>query len=257
MQKIDHPWTEDAEFVRLYDVENAGMWDFDFYRQLAVELGAQQVADIGCGTGVLAVELARRGIEVTGVDPATTMIEVARSRVAAAQRGDSVTLLRGPAAELAASSSDFAVMVGHVAQYFLHREQWDEALRHAFSALRPGGHLAFESRNPEAMHLDAWDPESTRETQTHPDGGEFTSWLEVAGIEYDDADGDLITAHGHHIYPDGRHAVAEETLRYRPLSVLRESVEKAGFVIKDVWGDWDRSAVDVESPELIVLAVKP
>ena len=256
MQKIDHPWTEDAEFVRLYDVENAGMWDFDFYRELAMELGAQQVADIGCGTGVLAVELARCGIEVTGVDPATTMIEVARSRVAAAQLGEQVELIEGTAADLAASSSDFAVMVGHVAQYFLHREQWNEALRHAFAALRPGGHLAFESRNPEAMHLDAWDPESTRETQPHPDGGEFTSWLEVAGIEHDDAEGDLITAHGHHMYPDGRHVVAEETLRYRPLHVLRESVEKAGFIIKEVWGDWDRSEVDDESPELIVLAVK-
>lgn len=254
---MDHPWTEDPEFVRLYDVENAGMWDFDFYRELAVELGARQVADIGCGTGVLAVELARRGIGVTGVDPAAAMIEIARSRVADAQLNDAVQLIRGTAADLGPSSADFAVMVGHVAQYFLHRDQWDEALRHTFAALRPGGHLAFESRNPQAMHLDAWDAESTRETQAHPDGGEFTSWLEVADIEHDDADGDLITAHGHTIYPDARHVVAQETLRYRPLGVLRESVEHAGFVIREIWGDWDRSAADEDSPELIFLASKP
>src|SRR5699024_2972084 len=92
VQKIDHPWTEDAEFVRLYDVENVGMWDFDYYSELAVQLGAQHVADTGCGTGVLALELARRGIEVTGVDPAAAMIEVARSRVADAQLGESVQL---------------------------------------------------------------------------------------------------------------------------------------------------------------------
>lgn len=254
---MDHPWTEDPEFVRLYDVENAGMWDFDFYRELAVKLGARNVADIGCGTGVLAVELARRGIAVTAVDPAAAMIETARSRVADAQLNDAVRLIRGTAADLGPSSADFAVMVGHVAQYFLHRDQWDEALRQTFAALRPGGHLAFESRNPQAMHLDAWDAESTRETQPHPDGGEFTSWLEVANTEHDDADGDLVTAHGHTIYPDGRHMVAQETLRYRPLGVLRESVENAGFVIKAIWGDWDRSAVEEDSPELIFLAVKP
>src|SRR5699024_6287849 len=126
VQQLDHPWTEYPEFVRLYDVENAGMWDFDFYRELAVELGAAQVADIGCGTGVLAVELARRGMGVTGVDPAAAMIEAARSRVADVQLTESVELIEGTAADLEASSSDFAVMVGHVAQYFLHRAQWDE-----------------------------------------------------------------------------------------------------------------------------------
>lgn len=257
MRHLDHPWTEDRDFVRLYDVENVGMWDFDFYRELAVELGARQVADIGCGTGVLAVELAHRGIEVTGVDPSAAMIETARSRIARAGVEDLVQLVEGTAADLAPSSSDLAVMVGHVAQYFLHRDQWDEALSHAFAALRPGGHLAFESRNPEALHLDAWDADSTRETQPHPDGGEFTSWLEVLGIEHDDADGDLITARGHNIYPDGRHIAADEPLRYRPLHVLRESLVSAGFSISEIWGDWDRSPVEPGSPELIFLAHKP
>lgn len=254
---LEDSWTEDPEFVRLYDLENAGMWDFDFYRELAEELRAGRVADIGCGTGVLAVELARGGIEVVGVDPAAAMIEAARARVAEAGLSESVQLIRGTAAALAPSSSDLAVMVGHVAQYFLHREQWDEVLSQAWEALRPGGHLAFESRNPEAMHLDAWDAESTRATQPHPDGGEFTSWLEVAGVEHDDADGDLITALGHNVYPDGRHVIAEEPLRYRPLHVLSESLESAGFTVAEIWGDWDRSPVQEESPELILLARKP
>ncbi|MGH8973068.1 MAG: class I SAM-dependent methyltransferase [Acidimicrobiia bacterium] len=36
------------------------------------------VLDAGCGTGRVAIELARRGIEVVGVDPAATMIATAR-----------------------------------------------------------------------------------------------------------------------------------------------------------------------------------
>ncbi|WP_300343693.1 class I SAM-dependent methyltransferase [Nesterenkonia sp.] len=257
MEKLAGRWTEDPEFVKLYDVENQGLWDVDFYRDLVLELGARRVLDVGCGTGVFAAELARRGVEVTGVDPAAAMIETARRRVEQAGLGDRVTLIRGTAADVPPARFDAAVMMGHVAQYFLTRAEWDQALTQTFAALTPGGHLAFESRNPDGMDADAWDEQSTRATQPHPDGGEFTSWLEVVGMEHDDADGPLITARGHNIFPDGRHVTADEPLRYRPLPVLRDSLEQAGFEVLDVWGDWDQSPVESQSPELIVLAQKP
>lgn len=258
MEKITHPWTEDPEFVRLYDVENQGLWDFDFYRDLTLELGAEHVLDIGCGTGGFAVDLARHQLSVTGVDPAATMLEVAQRQAQEAGVSHRVTLIHGTTAEVAAEPVfDAAIMMGHVAQYFLHRAAWDTVLSHTFRALKPGGWLAFESRNPAGMGADAWDEQSTRETQPHPDGGEFTSWLEVVGIEHDDADGPLITARGHNIFPDGRHVSADEPLRYRPLPVLRESLQQSGFEIEEVWGDWDRSPVEEDSPELIVLARKP
>lgn len=257
MEKLTGPWTEDSEFVKLYDVENQGMWDLDFYRDLVLERGAEHVVDIGCGTGGFAVELARQGLQVTGVDPAAAMLEVAEQQLSQAECGNRVTLIHGTAGEVPASSFDAAVMMGHVAQYFLSRPEWDQVLAQTFRALRPGGWLAFESRNPESMEADAWDEGSTRQTQPHPDGGEFTSWLEVVGVEHDDADGDLITARGHNIFPDGRHVTADEPLRYRPLPVLRESLEQAGFRVEHIWGDWDRSPVVSDCPELILLARKP
>ncbi len=256
-QRLPGPWTEDPEFVKLYDLENQGLWDFDFYLELVDQLSAQRVLDIGCGTGVLAVALASRGIEVTGVDPAAAMIEVAEQRIREAAVGSRAEVVRGTAASVAASSYFAAIMMGHVAQYFLSRPEWDQVLADAHRALVPGGWIAFESRNPEGLSWDAWDEESTRETQPHPEGGEFTSWLEVLGIEHDDADGPLITARGHNIFPDGRHVTADEPLRYRPLPVLQASLEQAGFTVEQVWGDWDRSPVEPDSPELILLARKP
>jgi len=47
--------------VAVYDIESAGRDDLEFYLALAAELGSHDVADVGCGTGVLAVELAERG----------------------------------------------------------------------------------------------------------------------------------------------------------------------------------------------------
>lgn len=47
---------------------------------LVESLGPRSVLDAGCGTGRVAVELERRGIEVVGVDVDPSMLEVARSK---------------------------------------------------------------------------------------------------------------------------------------------------------------------------------
>jgi len=49
---------------------------------LVESLGPRSVLDAGCGTGRVAVELARRGIEVTGVDVDAAMLEKARAKAA-------------------------------------------------------------------------------------------------------------------------------------------------------------------------------
>ncbi len=47
---------------------------------LVRDLGPASVLDAGCGTGRVAIELARHGIEVVGADVDASMLEVARRR---------------------------------------------------------------------------------------------------------------------------------------------------------------------------------
>ena len=61
----------DPRLVALYDLENTSRADTDFYLQLAPDLNARTIVDLGCGTGVLTCELAGAGRRVVGVDPAT------------------------------------------------------------------------------------------------------------------------------------------------------------------------------------------
>jgi SAM-dependent methyltransferase len=166
-------WTEDPDLVAVYDTECAGRWDHDFYLTLAEESGARSVLDIGCGTGVFAVDVARRGHQVIGVEPAGPMLDIARSRPG----GDAVHWIHGHLDDVPTAVADLAVLMGHVAQYFVADDDWIRALDQIHRVLTPTGRLAFETRNPAIDWAGRWTRERTTTTFDHPDGAHFTSWV--------------------------------------------------------------------------------
>lgn len=64
----------------IYDPLDPDRSDLDAYLRITEEFEARRVLDIGCGTGVFALLLTDRGIEVVGVDPALASIDVARTK---------------------------------------------------------------------------------------------------------------------------------------------------------------------------------
>jgi SAM-dependent methyltransferase len=76
---------------------------------LVDSLGVRSVLDAGCGTGRVAIELDRRGLEVVGVDLDPTMLATAR------QKGPGITWVQDDLAEVdLARSFDAVVMAGNV-----------------------------------------------------------------------------------------------------------------------------------------------
>ncbi|HEV7551492.1 MAG TPA: methyltransferase domain-containing protein [Candidatus Angelobacter sp.] len=57
--------------------------------------------DVGCGTGAIAVRLARLGLHVTLLDPSPTMLDLAKSAALEAGVAERITLQHGDAAHLA------------------------------------------------------------------------------------------------------------------------------------------------------------
>lgn len=66
-----------------------------------------RLVDVGCGAGRHTIELARRGMQVTGIDPSATMIDAAKERARLADV--SPRLIVGTAADLGAEQYDAAL----------------------------------------------------------------------------------------------------------------------------------------------------
>jgi ubiquinone/menaquinone biosynthesis C-methylase UbiE len=243
---LDRHYT-DPRLAAIYDVENAGRHDTDLYLGLAAELGARRVADLGCGTGVLACELAAQGHQVTGLDPAPAMLDIARSRPGA----EEVTWIEGTADDLAQASFDLLVMSGHVAQVFIDDQGWLGVLHQVHRALRPNGWLVFESRNPAVEPWRAWNRADSFASFPAQAGVEaFGSWVETLTT----GDG-IVTVLGHTVFePSGDEELVESTLRFRPRNELENDLTTTGFQVRTLYGGWDRAPFDDTNTEMIFVA---
>ena len=115
-------------------------------------LGPASVLDAGCGTGRVAVELARRGFEVVGADIDPSMLDVARSK------DPGLTWVAADLSEMALGRRfDVVVMAGNV-MIFLEPGTEGAVVANLARHLQPGGALvAGFSLEPGRLDLATYD----------------------------------------------------------------------------------------------------
>jgi SAM-dependent methyltransferase len=119
---------------------------------LVESIGPRSVLDAGCGTGRVAVELARRGIEVIGVDVDAGMLDKARAKAP-----DLPWVLADLARLDLGRTFDVVVMAGNV-MIFLAPGTEAEVVAAAARHLPPGGALvAGFSLEPGRLDLATYD----------------------------------------------------------------------------------------------------
>lgn len=235
---------EHPRLIAVYDALDADRSDLEVYVTIADELGARWVLDIGCGTGTFALLLADRGLEVTGVDPAAGSLAVARLKPGA----ERVNWIHRDASALPAIHVDLATMTGNVAQAIVDPPDWESTLRGVYDALRPGGHLVFETRDPAYRAWQGWNREASHAVTEILGVGAVETWVEVTEVS-----GPLVTFRSTWLFAsDGAVLTSDSTLRFRERDEVQAALAAAGYGVAEV-----RGAPDRPERELVFLARRP
>lgn len=234
----------DPRLARIYDALDPDRGDLAAYAAMAAEFGARSVLDVGCGTGSLGCLLAGRGLDVTGVDPARASLDVARAKPGA----DAVRWLHGDATTLPVLRADLAMMTGNVAQVFVTDDEWTAALRGVHAALRPGGRLIFETRDPARRAWLGWNRDRSMRRADIPGIGPVRSWHEVTQVT-----GQLVSFRSVFLFEaDGTTLTSQSTLRFRERDEVAGTLAAAGYRLDDV-----RDAPDRPGLEFVFVASRP
>jgi SAM-dependent methyltransferase len=132
--------------------------DMKFARRHFVTPG--RLLDLGCGTGRLAIDFARRGFVVLGVDLSAEMLRVAAEK--AGQAGVAVEFLKANLVELdglADASFDYAACLFSTLGMIDGAANRRRAVGHAYRLLRPGGRFLLHVHN-RWFHF--WDKEGRK-----------------------------------------------------------------------------------------------
>jgi SAM-dependent methyltransferase len=225
----------------VYDALDPDRGDLDAYLGLAREFDAKRVLDIGCGTGVFALLLADRGVEVVGLDPARASIDVARAKPG----GERVRWIDGDATAVPPLQVDLVTMTANVAQAIVGPGAWQQTLRRAHEALRPEGFLVFETRDPAARAWETWNRTASRRVTPIADAGAVESWVELVEVSLP-----IVRFRWHYVFTaDGRHLTSDSTLRFRERHEVEADLAAQGYRVQDV-----RDAPDRPGKEFVFIA---
>ena len=137
-------WDTESEFRPLHQINPLRLaWIDDI-----VPLAGKRVLDIGCGGGILADAMARKGAEVLGIDLAGKALKVAQLRALEAQtQGVSY---REVSAETLAAEQPESFDVVTCMEMLEHVPDPSSVVRACATLVKPGGHVFFSTINRNA-----------------------------------------------------------------------------------------------------------
>ena len=210
--------------ARLYDAWSASVTeDVEFYVEEARAAGGA-IVELACGTGRIAVPVAKAGIAVIGVDASERMLAVAREYAEAEGVADLLDLRLGDMREPPVAERVTLVVIPF--RSLLHMTTETDRLRALSAAnelLLPGGRLVFDVFAPSA--------EDVEDTNGR--------WLEREPGIFERADWDEGSRTLTLSVRRGEEASTMELAWLSPAE-WRLLLDRAGFEVESQWGWFDR-----------------
>lgn len=180
-------WDPESEFRPLHQINPLRL---EWIDQLA-RLEGRRVLDVGCGGGILADAMARRGASVLGIDLASKPLRVARLH--ALEAGTESVEYREVAAEALAQEMPTQFDRVTCMEMLEHVPDPSSIVRACADLVKPGGWVFFSTlnRNPKsflfaivgAEHVLNLLPKGTHEYARFIKPSELAQWCRDAGLE--------------------------------------------------------------------------
>jgi ubiquinone/menaquinone biosynthesis C-methylase UbiE len=259
----------DEFYAKTYDV-SVSDWpgEIDFYREMSetAKSAGGGVLEVACGTGRVAIRLARTGANVVGIDLSPQMLEVARQNSA---HISNVRWIEGDMRSFQLTERfNLALIPGHAFQHLNSPQDQVSCLSCIKSHLRPGGILV--------VHLDHMSTENmkwlgglcgdhrgvfkTAEQFPHPQTGRqfraSRAWTYEPATQTA-----VIQLAWDEMSPDGKILSRIQRGPIRLHCVFRFEMEhllvRVGFEVENLFGDFFRHELQDDSPSMIWIAKLP
>lgn len=215
------------------------------------------IMDLACGTGRLAIPLAKNGYHMIGVDIHDGMLKEAKKKSATLNLP--IEWLQQDCTKLhVPTTSHFIYSVGNSFQHFLTNESQDGFLSSVNKHLEIGGIFIFGTRFPSVEELlqpsteEYWKSYTDRDTLHTVDLYTISHYDALSQIQhyttirkYKNSDGQIVDEKRTKI-----------SLRYVFPKEMERMLCNNGFEIVDVFQDWQETAATNESYELIYVCKK-
>ena len=239
-----------------YDIEHAHFReDLDMYSNYA-ELCGGKILELACGSGRALLPLCQAGYELTGVDTSAAMLAIARQRL---QDEGLMAYCRLVQQDMCALYLEQKFRLAFIALgSFAHIAACKDQQR-ALAAIRahlsPGGTFILDISNTDArymeelsgqlLHLGTWQGQ---------DGSYYTHLVSPASSTREHL---LELTHFYERHTQGgpvQRTVVKNSFYLYERGEIELLLQQAGFVVKDVYGDYDFGPYRLESPRMICIA---
>jgi SAM-dependent methyltransferase len=261
-----HGWDEYAPF---YDWENAqtlGRRDVPFWQRVALQADGR-VLELGCGTGRVSHPLAQAGVDLVGIDRSAPMLQRAlarrsaggatrlRSRTQPASYGGArghLKLVRGDIRALPFRPRTFSMVLAPygILQSLIRPRDLTATLASVARVLKRGGTLGIDL----VPDVPQWREYKNREQLSGPGNGAHLTLIE--SVRQDPARR-LTTFTQRYLERRGRRTREHcFDLTFRTLTVpqMTRQLERAGFAVRSVLGDYQGRPWDDRADVWIILA---
>jgi ubiquinone/menaquinone biosynthesis C-methylase UbiE len=251
-------WRGWDDYARFYDWENAqtmGRRDVKFWQRLAQRTRGR-ILELGCGTGRVALPVAKTGARVVGIDRSASMLARARTRLRRSTLTGSLQLVRGDVRFLPFSPGSFALVAAPygILQSLLDDETLDATLDAVGRVLAKGGTFGVDL----VSDLASWTEYQRRVKLRGRVGRSQTHLTLIESVRQDPARG-LTMFDQEFIERRGSESRSHQfSLSFRTVSVegMTERLERHGFGVSAVLGDYDDGPWDPRADVWLILATR-